>query len=153
MIPLCYTENYQVLAFTTLPLFKIPRKNDNHEKSRNRYKEFNRTAKQNQQQDRTIKIMLKLMYAFNIPFSNWPLIFPFYSTDVGFFVSVDTASGVFDEPAVLESVSLPVTSPKCVLQFWYQCQTTVSRFMIANGQNRHRARFFFLLSSETTIIN
>ncbi|XP_071851180.1 MAM and LDL-receptor class A domain-containing protein 1-like isoform X5 [Apostichopus japonicus] len=38
----------------------------------------------------------------------------------GSFVRVETTTGLFDEPAILESTILPDSSPKCSVEFWYQ---------------------------------
>ncbi|PIK54538.1 putative MAM and LDL-receptor class A domain-containing protein 1 [Apostichopus japonicus] len=38
----------------------------------------------------------------------------------GSYVRVETTTGLFDEPAILESTILPDSSPKCSVEFWYQ---------------------------------
>ncbi|KAJ8050465.1 MAM and LDL-receptor class A domain-containing protein 2 [Holothuria leucospilota] len=48
----------------------------------------------------------------------------------GSFVMVDTATGLFNEPAILESTILPDTAPKCSIEFWYQFESPTDQSML-----------------------
>ncbi|KAJ8050665.1 MAM and LDL-receptor class A domain-containing protein 2 [Holothuria leucospilota] len=66
----------------------------------------------------------------------------------GYFMSVVAGTGVFDEPAILESVVLPPTSAKCVLQFWFQFQdsddqATFNVFLVDDDNPDNKALIWY----------